>query len=159
MNTSFPKFKIFTMRGYILFWNKKNESNEMIKLWKTSRKAVDKFVSNENRTGREECKHTKKTKNKRDGETEERYWLCADVDFGRFGGGVLDDQKGFGDQFDDVARLQDQIALAQVGRRRGAAGRRRRRTAGFRLEQTAGQVLHAVSVHRRSKLQDHVFFR
>ena len=62
MNTSFPKFKIFTMRGYILFWNKKNESNEMIKLWKTSRKAVDKFVSNENRTGREECKHTKKNK-------------------------------------------------------------------------------------------------
>ena len=44
--------------------------------------------------------------------------LCVNVDFGSFAGGVLNDQEDFGDQFDDVTRLQHQVALPPAAERR-----------------------------------------
>ncbi len=38
--------------------------------------------------------------------------LCGDVDRGRAAGGVLHHQEELGDDLDDVARLQDEVALA-----------------------------------------------
>lgn len=42
--------------------------------------------------------------------------LRGDVDLGRLAGGILDDQEQFGNDFDDVARLEDEVPLllAQV---------------------------------------------
>lgn len=36
------------------------------------------------------------------------------VDFGRFAGRVLDDEEHFGDELDDVTRLDDQVAFPPV---------------------------------------------
>lgn len=44
--------------------------------------------------------------------------ICVNVDFGSFAGGVLNDQEDFGDQFDDVTRLQHQVALPPAAERR-----------------------------------------
>ena len=50
--------------------------------------------------------------------------LCGDVDVGRLPGGVLDDEEQLGDDLDDVAGLEDKVALpAGVGLVRGEAAR------------------------------------
>lgn len=36
------------------------------------------------------------------------------VDFGRLAGGVLNDEEHFGNELDDVTRLQDEIAFPSV---------------------------------------------
>lgn len=45
--------------------------------------------------------------------------LGMNVDFGGFAGGVLHDQEHFGDELDDVTRLNDQVTfpLADAERR------------------------------------------
>jgi hypothetical protein len=52
------------------------------------------------------------------------YVLSADVDIGRFADGVLHDEEQLGDDLDDVARVEDKVALllAQVALKQTACG-------------------------------------
>lgn len=54
----------------------------------------------------------------------EFYLLGMNVDFGGFAGRILDDEEHFGDELDDVARLQNQVTFPLAAKRR-RHGRRR----------------------------------
>jgi len=60
--------------------------------------------------------------------------ICVNVDFGSFSGGVLYDEEYLGDELDDVARLQHQVALPP-------AAERRRRPRRLRFDMEDGDVV------------------
>lgn len=51
------------------------------------------------------------------------------VDFGGFAGRILDDEEHFGDELDDVARLQNQVTFPLAAKRR-----RQRRRLGLEMQ-------------------------
>lgn len=73
-----------------------------------------------------------------------KFLLRVDVDFRGFGGRVLDDEEDLGDEFYDVARLEDEIPFPLVAQHRG---RMRlillRRMMGLELEAARLDVLDA----------------